>query len=187
MALPAQNPRNKAPQKLAPNHEQVLEEAFFREAYVIRDYAVPAALRVNTDQTQLVYHQGSGSTSNKRGEKQVSTVGQIEKRAFTLVPSISASGELLPVLGIFQSKTLSSCPSPKAARYDEAVALGYVMLPSKTATYWSNHDTMHKLVDDIIAPYFEATKVELGFHRRRCPSGKLTVGQSTSRRSSSYG
>ncbi|KAJ6495116.1 hypothetical protein C8R45DRAFT_758980, partial [Mycena sanguinolenta] len=152
----------KAAQKLPANHEQVLEEAFFREAYVIRDYAVPAALRVNTDQTQLVYQQGSGSTWNQQGEKQVATVGQEEKRAFTLVPSISADGKLLPMQSVFQGKTALSCPSSTAARYTEAIALRYIMVPSKTSTYWSNHDTMHQLVDTIIAPYFETAKRQLG-------------------------
>lgn len=64
----------KTAQKLPANHEKVLEEAFFRKAFTIRDFAVPAALRVNTDQTQLVYQQGSSSTWNLRGEKQVATV-----------------------------------------------------------------------------------------------------------------
>ncbi|KAJ7668615.1 hypothetical protein DFH06DRAFT_1267626 [Mycena polygramma] len=92
----------KAAQKLPANLEQILTDAFLREAYVIRDHGVPAALRLNTDQTQLVYQQGTGSTWTARGAKQVATVGQEEKRAFTL------------------------------------------------------------LVDDIIAPYFEAKQKELG-------------------------
>ncbi|KAJ6458907.1 hypothetical protein C8R47DRAFT_921568, partial [Mycena vitilis] len=151
----------KAAQKLPANHEKVLEEAFFRQAHVIRDYAIPAALRVNTDQTQLVYQQGSGSTWNQRGAKQVATVGQEEKRAFTLIPSISASGVLLPMQAVFMGKTDMSCPTSRASRYDEAIALGYVMIPSKTSTYWSNQRTMQDIVNDIIAPYFDAKKLEL--------------------------
>ncbi|KAJ7470874.1 hypothetical protein FB451DRAFT_950152, partial [Mycena latifolia] len=151
----------KAAQKLPANHQKLIDDAFLREASIIRDYAVPAALRVNTDQTQLVYQQGCDSTWNKRGAKQVATVGQEEKRAFTLVPSISASGVLLPMQAVFGGKTTASCPSPASKRYDEAVALGYRMVPSLTATYWSNHTTMHQLVDEIIAPYFEETKKTL--------------------------
>ncbi|KAJ7676616.1 hypothetical protein DFH06DRAFT_1266184 [Mycena polygramma] len=151
----------KAAQKLPANYEKILEEAFFREAHIIRDYAIPAALRVNTDQTQIVYQQGTGSTWTQRGAKQVATVGQEEKRAFTLVPSISGSGKLLNMQGVFQGKTTVSCPSPSAARYDEATALGYCMVSSGTSTYWSNHSTMHHLVDHIVAPYFDAVKVEL--------------------------
>ncbi|KAJ7038755.1 hypothetical protein C8F04DRAFT_1255677 [Mycena alexandri] len=133
----------KAAQKLPDNYEKILEEAFFRQAHVIRDYAVPAGLRVNTDQTQIVYQQGTGSTWTQRSAKQVASVGKHEKRAFT-------------------GKKMVSCPSLTAGRYDEAVDLGYAMLPSGTSMYWSNHETMHVLVDDIIAPYFESTKVELG-------------------------
>ncbi|KAJ7304728.1 hypothetical protein DFH08DRAFT_639352, partial [Mycena albidolilacea] len=152
----------KAAQKLPAHYEKILDDAFLREAYVIRDYAIPAALRVNTDQTQLVYQQGSSSTWNERGAKQVATIGQEEKRAFTLVPSISASGVLLPIQSVFSGRTAASCPSPASNRYREAVELQYSMVPSLTATYWSNHDTMHLLVNLIIAPYFEAKKKELG-------------------------
>jgi hypothetical protein len=152
----------KAAQKLPANYETLIDAAFLCEAYVIQDYAIPAALRVNTDQTQLVYQQGVGSTWTEKGAKQVATVGQEEKRAFTLVPSISASGVLLPMQSVFNGKTGLSCPAPSAKRYDEAIALGYSIVPSMTSTYWSNHDTMHRLVNEIITPYFEATKI--AFH-----------------------
>jgi hypothetical protein len=160
----------KAVQKLPANYEKVLEEAFLREVHVIRDYAVPTALCVNTDQMQLVYQQGSGSTWTEHGIKQVATVGQEEKCAFTLVPSISASSVLLPMQAVFGSRTEASCPSPSAQRYQEAIGLGYSMVSSRTATYWSNHETMHQLVDDIIAPYFDAKKREL-----RLPSLQVSI------------
>jgi hypothetical protein len=62
----------KAAQKMPPNLDEILTIAFLREACIIRDYGVPARLRVNTDQTQLVYQQGT----NETGAKQVMTVGQ---------------------------------------------------------------------------------------------------------------
>jgi hypothetical protein len=37
--------------------------------------------------------------------------------------------------------------------YDEAIALGYIMVPSKSASYWLTQCTTRDLVDDIIAPY----------------------------------
>lgn len=36
------------------------------------------------------------------------------------------------------------------------------MLPSISSTYWSTQETMQDLVNDIIAPYFETAKEELG-------------------------
>ncbi|KAJ7467330.1 hypothetical protein B0H11DRAFT_1814098, partial [Mycena galericulata] len=169
----SQRRATKAGQKLPANHEKVIDDAFLREALLIRNYGVPAALRVNTDQTQLVYQQGADSTWNLRGAKQVATVGQEEKRAFTLVPSISASGVLLPMQAVFGGKTTASCPSTASKRYDEAIALGYSMVPSLSGTYWSNHGTMHSLVDEIIAPYFDAVKKHLNLSPKQFSIWKI--------------
>lgn len=152
----------RAAQKLPPDHEKILYNAFLREAYVIRDHGIPAELRVNTDQTQLIYQLGTKKTWNQKGVSQVPALGMDEKRAFTLVPSISASGELLPMQAIYGGKTAVSCPNGKADRYAEAKKLGCQFLPSKTDTYWSTHETMHSLVNDVIAPYFEGKKKKLG-------------------------
>lgn len=81
----------RAVQKLPDKYEDILEEAYFHETWIIWDFNVPAALQVNTDQTQLVYQQGSLTTWAKHGSKQVSTVSQDEKQAFMLVPSTLAS------------------------------------------------------------------------------------------------
>ena len=140
---------------------------------MIRDHLVPACLQVNTDQTQLTYHQGTKTTWNEVGVKQVATAGQEEKCAFTIIPSISASGDLLLMQAIFVGKTTGLCSSPDAPRYDEAVKLGYTMLPSKTSTYWSTEATMEKLVDDIIAPYFDCMKEELGLLKDQCSIWKI--------------
>ncbi|KAF8062530.1 hypothetical protein FPV67DRAFT_1388765, partial [Lyophyllum atratum] len=121
-----------------------------------------ATLQVNTDQTQLVYQHGTNTTWNQRGASQVATVGQEEKQAFTLVPSISASGVLLPMQAVFFGGTNASCPSKSAPGYAEAIKLGLKMVPSKSSTYWSTQETMCGLVDDIIAPYFESAKQKLG-------------------------
>lgn len=110
----------KAAQKTPEGHDEILTAAFLREAYVVRDHAVPAGLRVNTDQTQVVYQAGTGKTWNIAGATQVATIGQEEKRAFTLVPSISASGVVLPMQAVFMGKTQQSCPNNKARSYAEA-------------------------------------------------------------------
>lgn len=151
-----------AAQKLPPNHEKVLTEAFLREAMAIHDYNIPAKLRVNTDQTQLMYWQGTKTTWTKCGEKQVPTKGFDDKRAFTLVPSISASGKLLPMQAIYQGQTTGgSCPLPSASQYEKAKMLSLRMLPSKSKMYWSTINTMKALVNDIIAPYMEKQRKEL--------------------------
>lgn len=151
-----------AAQKIPENVEEILTESALREAYLIRKYDIDAALRVNTDQTQTVYQQGTDTTWNHKGDRQVPAVGIDEKRAFTLVPSISASGKLLPFQAIYHGATPASCPDRKSPFYAEAEQLGFRLEPSKSDTYWSTIATMKSLVDDIIAPYFERKKNELG-------------------------
>ncbi|KAF8999563.1 hypothetical protein BDZ89DRAFT_1096255 [Hymenopellis radicata] len=153
----------KAAKKVPDNVDEILKEAYLREAYLIRNYAIPGGLRVNTDQTQIVYQQGTSTTWSERGAKQVPTIGHEEKRAFTLVPSISASGVLLPMQAIYHGQKEGSLPSAKTSpTYAEAAGLGFRLLPSKSKTYWSTQESMRDLVDNTIAPYFEATKTELG-------------------------
>jgi hypothetical protein len=100
---------------------------------------------------------------NRFGAKHVSTVG-MEERAFTLIPTISASGELLPMQAIFFGQMTASCPHTGAGRYEEAKKLGFKFEPSssKSGTYWSTQATMKSLVNDIIFSYFDSKKEELG-------------------------
>jgi hypothetical protein len=158
----------RAAQKLPNNHEQILSNSFLRQACIICDHAIPAPLRANTDQTQTIYQMGNKTTWNPKGVNQVLTVGMEEKRAFTLVPTISASGELLPMQTIYFGQTTASCPSKKAALYDEPQHLGFKFEPSKSGTYWSTQATMKSLVNDIIAPYFDRKKTTLGLPPTQC-------------------
>ncbi|PBL00706.1 hypothetical protein ARMGADRAFT_1073045 [Armillaria gallica] len=152
----------KCAQKLPEDYKEILTNAFLREAHIIHDYAIPPELHVNTDQTQVVYQQGTNKTWTKKGVKQVATVGHEEKRAFTLVLSISASGNVLPMQAIYSGGSNRSCPSKDAPMYGEAMQLGIRFLPSKMKTYWSTQDTMRSLVTDILVPYYNDTKARLG-------------------------
>jgi hypothetical protein len=111
---------------------------------------------------------GRKRTWNKAGEKQVMTMGMDEKRAFTLVPSISASGELLPMQTIFHGQTTASCPSKGTRCYNEALEHGFKFEPSQLHTYWSTQATMQSLVIDIIAAYFDRKKEELNLPASQC-------------------
>ncbi|KAJ7362673.1 hypothetical protein DFH08DRAFT_617366, partial [Mycena albidolilacea] len=163
----------RAAQKIPDNHQEILMAAFLREALVIRDHAIPAELRVNTDQTQVVYQQGTKTTWNEKGVKQVATTGQEEKRALTGVPSIDAAGNLLAMQAIFAGKTKNSLPGEDSRGFKEAQALGFKLEPSGNGSYWSTHATMIKLVDEIIAPHFERKKVELGLPPTQCSIWKI--------------
>ncbi|KAH9991225.1 hypothetical protein BJV74DRAFT_772349 [Russula compacta] len=162
-----------AAQKLPANLDEILHEVFLREAYVTHDHAIPAALQVNTDQTQMVYQQGTKMTWNKKGAKQVATTGHDKKQAFTLVPSILASGEWLGTQAIYQGKSPASCPLPNAKFYKEAIGLGLRLKFSNMKTYWSTQQTMKELVNKIIALYFEEKKEELNLPTMQCSIWKI--------------
>lgn len=162
----------RAAQKLPDNWEDVCEKAIIRMAYLMKEEDIPATLYVNTDQTQIIYVQGSNLTWTKRGAKQVATIGEDKKRAFTAVISVSCSGKLLPLQLIYQGATSKLCPRPTATNYDQCISHGFRFECSKTDTYWSTQESMQSLVDNIIAPYFEAEKRALGL-----PSSQKTIWQ----------
>jgi hypothetical protein len=95
----------RAAQKLPNNWEDVCEKSFLRLAQDIKELDIPPQLYVNSDQTQVTYSQGSGMTYAITGAKQVSVVGEEEKRAFTVMTSVSNSGVLLPFQAIYVGKS----------------------------------------------------------------------------------
>lgn len=119
-----------AAQKLPNNVEQILSDSFLQQACIIHDHGILSPLRVNTDQTNTHYQMGSKRTWNVKGTKQVATMGLDKKQASTLVPSISASGELLLMQTIFHGQTSASCPNKGSWCYSEAMGQGFKFEPS---------------------------------------------------------
>jgi len=152
----------RAAQKLPNDWEDQCEKAAIRRAYLFKEYDIPAELYANSDQTQRLYAPGDRLTYAETGAKQVSVIGGDEKRAFTVVVTVTSDGTLLPFQAVYQGKTGRSCPDSEAPCYDSATAAGFRFEPSGTKTYWSNQETMERFVNDILAPYFEQTKVKLG-------------------------
>jgi hypothetical protein len=67
----------------------------------------------------------------------VTVIGEDEKRAFTVVVSVSNSGEILPFQAIYQGYSAKTCPSKSAKDYDAADAAGFHFEYSKSKMYWS--------------------------------------------------
>ena len=152
------------------NWEDLCEKSFFRKAYVIKEEDIPASLYVNSDQTQVVFAPGDKMTWAETGAKQISAVGVEEKRAFTVLISVSCSGKVLPMQAIYNAKTQRACPSLKSERCTDLLEEGFLLEPSGTTTYWSNQTTMRSFVDKIVAPYFDGEKTRL-----RLPSSQKSL------------
>ncbi|KAF8193422.1 hypothetical protein BJ912DRAFT_241100 [Pholiota molesta] len=151
----------RAAQKVPADWEDKCEKSFLRKAYSIKEYDIPSPLYVNSDQTQVVYAPGDKMTYAECGAKQVSLVGGEEKRAFTVMVSVSNDGFLLPFQAIYEGKTNASCPSKDSPHYEDVIRAGMLLEFSGTATYWSNMQTMKNFVKKILDPYFNRIRASL--------------------------
>ncbi|KAF9520600.1 hypothetical protein BS47DRAFT_1370406 [Hydnum rufescens UP504] len=143
-----------AAQKIPLDAHNQIHNSILRQALSIRNYNIPAALRV-------IYQQGSSLTYVEIGSTQVPMIGAKEKRAFTLNVGVSASGALLPFQAIYAGKSTKSLPNETHDGYKEAQQLGFCFEFSQTDTYWSTLDTMKRYVVSILAPYFTSQKAAL--------------------------
>jgi hypothetical protein len=168
----SQRRATRAAQKLPSDWEDICEKAFLRLAQDVKEWDIPPELYVNSDQTQVTYSQGSRMSYAPTGAKQVSVVGEEEKRAITGMTSISNSGILLPFQVIYMGKSIRSCPNKSANSYTEAESAGFRFEFSGTGTYWSNPKTMRSFVNDILVPYFAEQKKKLGL-----PSSQKCIWQ----------
>ncbi|KAI0703086.1 hypothetical protein C8Q76DRAFT_568687, partial [Earliella scabrosa] len=146
--------------KLPTDWEAQCRKAILRIVHDIKEYDIPSSLYVNTDQTNMVYVQGSKLTWAPVGSKQVSVVGTEEKRAITLCVSVANNGVLLPFQAVYMGGTYQSTPKKTADHYEETHKAGIRYEYGTRSSYWSTQRTMQALVDDIIAPYFDQMRRE---------------------------
>ncbi|EIW78650.1 hypothetical protein CONPUDRAFT_37153, partial [Coniophora puteana RWD-64-598 SS2] len=152
-----------AAQKTPDDAEQQIYELFLRLALTLRDSGIRHSdLVVNFDQTQVVMSDHNTRTFDVQGSRQVDVVGKDEKRAFTAVVGISASGTPLPTQFIYKGATERSVPSSRSPLRDEASCLGFVY-SWNPRNYWSDLASMEQYFECIIAPYFEEQKRRLNY------------------------
>ncbi|CAE6435116.1 unnamed protein product [Rhizoctonia solani] len=104
-------------QKLPADWMAQCKDMAMRLAWNIGYHRIPAELIVNADQTGVAYLGTGDKTWELKGVKQVPAIGKGDKRQFTMMVAIAASGTMLPWQAIFKGKTNASLPSP-AARHD---------------------------------------------------------------------
>lgn len=166
----------RAAQKIPDDAEKQCMHAFLRQAKAIRDDGIPAALRVNSDQTNVQVTPGINETWNESGVDQVDVKGLDDKRAFTVMNGISASGVIIPMQAIYAGMTAAVLPKrtpENADAWDEIKESGMVRFDwSGNTSYWSTMRTMKIYVNDVLVPYFAKTKEDLGL-----PTSQLSLWQ----------
>jgi hypothetical protein len=151
-----------AAQKLPEDWEEKAMDMIYRARNIQMDNDIPPELNANFDQLQIRYVSGSDDSWAKRGDKQVSVVGTEDKRSITTMTGCTQAGDALPLQVIYQGYSERSLPSEGVPGYDEAMQLGFRFVYSKTKTYWSTQATMRDYIDNILVPYFQKKKEELG-------------------------
>lgn len=153
----------RAAQKTPPDAGDKLYEMWLRLALGCRDSGVRHGdLIINFDQTNVVVADNSARTFDVRGSKQVGVTGKEEKRSWTAVNAISAAGHMLPTQIIMKGVTVRSLPSPSSPDYDQSLRIGFRWSLNRDSS-WSNIPQLRELLRDIIVPFFEERKRDLGY------------------------
>lgn len=154
--------------KIPQDTDEILLKAFLRIAYVIKHEDIPSELMANSDQTQITLARGCNMTYAPTTSKQVTMLGSEEKRAITVLVTLTNDGKVLPFQSIYKGMTKGSLPSKAAKSMAEACTAGFLFESSKTSTYWFTQETMRHFVNTHLAPHFNAVKVALGLPPGQC-------------------
>ena len=111
--------------KIPANSNEILKKSFLQMAYSIKDKSIPSALMANSNQTQLTLAQGCHMTYTKVSLKQVSTIGTEEKRAITVMVTLTNDGKVLPFQAIYKGSTATSLPSKNCQSQKEVDEAGF--------------------------------------------------------------
>ncbi|EIW56579.1 uncharacterized protein TRAVEDRAFT_107282, partial [Trametes versicolor FP-101664 SS1] len=149
----------KAAHKIPANANNLCRAMHARIALVCRLYNIKADMVINADQTGISLFPTGKYTYEVKGLKDVLIVGHEEKWQMTLVVASSMSGNMLPFQSVWGGKTAESLPSTKAARRNEADALGFKYAHGDTR-HWSSRETTKEWVLDIVDPYLAKVKVD---------------------------
>ena len=121
---------------------------------VVKMEEIPIDLILNWDQTGLNLVPVSSWTVAKKGSKRVEVQGLTDKRQITGVFCGTLVGEFLPLQLIYTGKTPRCLP---AFQFPSDWLISY------THNHWSNETAMINYIEDIIAPFVDAKRQELGF------------------------
>ncbi|KZT52330.1 hypothetical protein CALCODRAFT_441735, partial [Calocera cornea HHB12733] len=147
----------KAAHKLPTDWRLSTWKAALRAAYAIQHFNIPPSCIVNSDETQLLLQHGGDCSYAPIGSRQVDVLGKEEKRACTVMTSLSMDGTLLPFQCIWKGEQKRSLPfrdDPRHPIMAKAREHGHIFTLSHSSTYWTNLGTFQTFVRDILVPHF---------------------------------
>ncbi|GAB1527229.1 hypothetical protein RhiTH_010404 [Rhizoctonia solani] len=124
------------------NWEELCTDMAMRLAWLIKQHNVPMPLVLNDHQTGIVYMSTGLQTWAEKGSKQVLVVGKDKKHQFTLMPTVTASGAVLPFQVIYAGKSDKSLLL--AHFWWQCELQGYLFM-SGGVKHWSNLKCMKEV------------------------------------------
>ena len=120
---------------------------------IVEKYEISHSLIMNLDQTPLKYITAMNHTMTNQNSKSVSIARSSDKRSITGTFTITLSGHFLPMQLIYGGKTKQSLPRFK---FSDGFSL------SCNPKDFSNAMESIKLINEIIIPYVQSQRKELG-------------------------
>ena len=142
--------------KLEPSPQLLLEEKFTFQKEIsthVSNHDIPPSLVLNLDQTPLPYVTPGKYTFSLKGTKHVPIKGVDDKRQITATFAVSSVGNFLPVQLIYAGKTSRCLPKFK---FPEEFSVTF------TENHWSNTTASIAFFNEIIFPYLNKVKMDLG-------------------------
>ena len=122
-------------------------------AHAVSWHDIPDELIINADQTPSKFVPTDNITMAVKGSKHIPRKGANDKRGITATLLETLNGVMLPFQLIYKGKTKRSLPS---VEFPEGFSLSY------NESHWSNEKESLKLLKEIINPYVEKVKEEMG-------------------------
>lgn len=140
--------------KIPPGAQEEAELKFMHQLVnQIEKYNIPPSLIINFDQTPSKYVPVAPTTMAKKGSSTVPISGVHDKRSITATFAITLSGIFLPMQLIYSGKTNQSLPK---IEFPKTFSL------SVNEKHYSNEHESLKLLSEIIIPYIEKERENLG-------------------------
>ena len=140
---------------LIPTRAQKEAELKFLHQIVghVENNQIPPSLIINFDQTPSKYVQVSSMTMERRGTTNVPVSGVDDKRSITATFSIALDKQFLPMQLIYNGKTNQSLPK---VNFPQEFSV------SVNEKHYSNEKESLKFLEDVILPYIQNERQELG-------------------------
>ena len=132
----------KAARSLPDGFIEIKQMFLRRVVFIVRKFNIPPALFINLDETGVCFLPLQKSTWGPSGAKQISVLGWVDKRQFTVISAISAEGKLVGKAQVIWAGQTDRC-HPKGAEIDTMADL---LFHSHSTSHWTTEDTILEYV-----------------------------------------